>query len=224
MFFFFLGCPNPTRNPNPPHDTTSFDPHPDTPPGSVARDRDRVFDDVRHDPYQIKGKYREPTVCASCRCGLSITGAGRWGEAPAQAHKATCPACARTRDAICRRGSVTLSGAFFHAHRAEWCSLLKTRPNASAPSHPLNRIMNVAEGAPDATVITTCDVHSPRRIGEALKRAYDGHFGCTSERTSTRYASPGGASMQDTAADHGSAHGAFAGARRAHPRECSQAR
>ena len=36
--------------------------------------------------------------------------------------------------------------------------------------------MNVAETAAEA-VITTCDVHSARRIGEALKSAYDGELG-----------------------------------------------
>ena len=153
-------------------------PSPDTPPGNVARDRDRVFDDVRHDPYQIKGKYREPTVCATC-AAVFHRGRWSWGEAPAQAHKATCPACARIRDAM-PAGSVTLSGAFFHAHRDELVQLAQNTAERERSEHPLNRIMNVAE-APDATVITTCDVHSPRRIGEALKRAYDGdlemHFG-----------------------------------------------
>ena len=47
-----------------------------------------MFDDVRHDPYQAKGKYREPTACASCRCGLSTAGGGSWGEAPPEAHYA----------------------------------------------------------------------------------------------------------------------------------------
>ena len=35
--------------------------------------------------------------------------------------------------------------------------------------------MHVVE-APGQTVITTCDVHSARRIGEALASAYHGHL------------------------------------------------
>jgi hypothetical protein len=153
-------------------------PTPDTPPGSVTRDRDRIFDDLRQDPYHAKGKYREPTVCAGCGAILD-RGRWTWGEVPPQAHKATCPACARTRDQL-PAGIVTLSGAFFNAHRAELLQLARNTAERERSEHPLNRIMNVAE-TPDEAVITTCDVHSARRIGEALKRAYDGeldmHFG-----------------------------------------------
>jgi hypothetical protein len=146
-------------------------PTPDTPPGSVTRYRDRIFDDLRHDPYQAKGKYREPTVCAGCG---AIFENGRWksGEAPPHAHKATCPACARTRDQL-PAGFVTLSGEFFNAHRAELLQLAHNTAENERSQHPLHRIMNVAE-TPDEVVITTCDVHSARRIGEALERAYDG--------------------------------------------------
>jgi NMD protein affecting ribosome stability and mRNA decay len=146
-------------------------PTPDTPPGSVTRDRDRVFDDVRHDPYQAKGKYREPTVCSTCRA-VFHRGRWAWGEAPAQAHHAVCPACARIRDHL-PAGVVTLSGAFFNAHRVELLQLAHNTVERERSGHPLHRIMNVAETAAE-TVITTCDVHSARRIGEALRNAYDG--------------------------------------------------
>ena len=72
-------------------------PTPDTPPGSVTRYRDRIFDDLRHDPYQARGKYREPTVCSGCGA-IFERGRWKWGETPPRAHEATCPACARTRD------------------------------------------------------------------------------------------------------------------------------
>ena len=146
-------------------------PTPDTSPGGVARYRDRIFDDTRHDPYQAKGKYREPMMCA--RCGAIFErGRWRWGEAPAGAHRSTCPACARTRDEL-PAGFVTLSGEFFNAHRAELLQLARNTAELERSEHPMHRIMHVVETAAEA-VITTCDLHSARRIGEALESAYHG--------------------------------------------------
>jgi RecG-like helicase len=39
--------------------------------------------------------------------------------------------------------------------------------------HPLHRIMDIQE-TNDGFVVTTTDIHLPRRIGEALHRAYHG--------------------------------------------------
>ncbi len=66
---------------------------PRTPPGGVTRSRDRIFRALRHDPYQAKAKYREPTACASCGA-IFERGRWKWGETPAGAHEATCPASA----------------------------------------------------------------------------------------------------------------------------------
>ena len=106
------------------------------------------------------------------RSAARSSGRGRWtwGPAPPGAHKATCPACARTRDQL-PAGFVTLSGEFFNAHRAELLHLARNTAEHECSEHPLNRIMNVVE-MPAEAVITTCDVHSARRIGEALERAY----------------------------------------------------
>jgi hypothetical protein len=148
-------------------------PTPGSPPGSVTRYRDRIFDDLRHDPCQAKGKYKEPTVCASCGA-IFERGRWKWGEAPARAHPATCPACARIRDKL-PAGHVTLSGQFFNAHRSELLQLARNTAESEGAEHPLHRIMSVAE-TPDDTVIATCDIHSARRIGEDLKSAYDGEL------------------------------------------------
>jgi hypothetical protein len=40
--------------------------------------------------------------------------------------------------------------------------------------HPLNRIMAIEERTEDELVITTTDIHLPRRIGEAVQRAFHG--------------------------------------------------
>ena len=148
-------------------------PTPDSPPGSVTRYRDRIFDDLRHDPYQAKGKYREPTACPSCNA-IFEHGRWKWGEAPPGGHRAICPACARVRDKL-PAGLVTLSGEFFNAHRAELLQLARNTAESEGAEHPLHRIMSVDE-APDKAVIATCDVHSARRIGEALESAYDGEL------------------------------------------------
>ena len=144
---------------------------PDTPPGSMPRYRDRIFDDLRHDPYQAKGKYREPTVCGTC-AAVFEQGRWRWGDVPAGARRSTCPACARIRDEL-PAGYVNLSGTFFNDHRAELLHLARNAAEQERAEHPMHRIMQVVE-APAQTVITTTDVHSARRIGEALERAYDG--------------------------------------------------
>lgn len=144
---------------------------PSTPPGSVARYRDRIFDDHRHDPYQSRRKYKEPTVCGECGA-VYENARWSWGDARAHSHRETCPACARTRDKL-PAGWVTLSGEFFNAHRAELMQLARNAAERERSEHPLNRVMDITE-TPAEVVIATCDIHSPRRIGEALERAYHG--------------------------------------------------
>jgi hypothetical protein len=144
---------------------------PESLPTRAIRHHDRVFDDSRHDPYQAKGKYRAPTVCRACGA-IFENGRWRWGDMPPGARMSTCPACARTRDDL-PAGYINLSGAFFAAHRDELLRLVRHTAEQERAEHPLHRIMHVVE-APGQTVITTCDVHSARRIGEAIASAYKG--------------------------------------------------
>ena len=44
---------------------------------------------------------------------------------------------------------------------------------AEKGEHPLNRIMGIQESE-EGLVINTTDIHLPRRIGEAVKRAFHG--------------------------------------------------
>ena len=148
-------------------------PTPLTPHGSVIRYRDRTFDDKRHDPYQAKRKYHEPTVCRDCG-GVFHHGRWQWASVPLMAHLALCPACRRTRDKS-PAGFVTLTGRFFDAHREELMRLVRNEAEHERLEHPLNRIMQIDEGA-DRVKISTTDVHLPQRIGEALKHAYDGEL------------------------------------------------
>jgi hypothetical protein len=143
------------------------------PAGTPARYRDRIYDDTRHDPYQASGKYVEPTRCGTC--GL-VFHRGRWqrGEAPVKSHVTPCPACRRIHDKL-PAGVLTLAGDFVAAHRAELVHLVRNEAEREGADHPLHRIMALDEaGAP--VVVTTTDIHLPRRIGEALKHAYDGEL------------------------------------------------
>ena len=148
-------------------------PSPQTPPGGVTHYGARIFDDLRHDPYQARQKYAEPTVCADC--GV-VYHRGRWqrGESPADAKRAVCPACDRIRDRL-PAGFVTLEGPFFAAHRDEVLRLIEHEAERESDTHPLARIMEIAPET-ERTVVTTTDIHLPQRIGEALRSAYQGEL------------------------------------------------
>ena len=144
----------------------------------MTRYGDRIFDAKRHDPYQAAGKYTEPTRCATCGA-VFHRGRWQWAGAPQDSHMALCPACQRIRDKL-PAGELTLEGAFVHAHRAELVRLVRNEAEHEGKEHPVHRIMQLDEGA-DRVLVSTTDIHLPQRIGEALKRAYDGelqvHYG-----------------------------------------------
>ena len=148
-------------------------PTPDTPPGGVTRYRDRIFDDLRHDPYQARGKYKEPAVCSDCKAVLR-RGTWRWMSAAAGAVVARCPACQRVRDKL-PAGYVILEGEFPKKHRDELLRLVRNEGESERREHALHRIMDIEEH-PDRIVVSTTDIHSPRRIGHALERAYRGEL------------------------------------------------
>jgi hypothetical protein len=57
--------------------------------------------------------------------------------------------------------------------RAAILELVRHQEQAEKSEHPLNRIMSIKE-ASEVVVIETTDIHLPRRIGEAVKRAFHG--------------------------------------------------
>jgi len=146
--------------------------------GTTMRYRDRIFDAKRHDPYQEAGKYAEPAHCGACGA-LFHRGRWQWGQALPGGSTVTCPACRRIADKL-PAGFVTLEGAFVEAHRDELVHLARNEAERERGEHPMHRIMDVDAGAV-RVVVTTTDIHSPQRIGEALKSAYDGeldvHYG-----------------------------------------------
>jgi NMD protein affecting ribosome stability and mRNA decay len=144
--------------------------HSNIPPASRRR---RMISDRVHDTYEKRGKMREPTACPQCG---AVYRAGRWswGERPADAHAELCQACRRGNDKY-PAGFITLSGGFLRNHKAELLSLIRNCEQAEKADHPMNRIMAIEEQGGDI-VITTTDIHLPRRVGEALNSAYDGEL------------------------------------------------
>ena len=146
-------------------------PSPLTPQGHVARYRARSFDDTRHDPYQLRGKYAETTRCTQCGA-VYERGRWRWGVAPQGAHAGMCTACQRVRDKL-PAGLLNVEGPYVTKHGAELVGIARNEAEREASEHPMNRIMNIDEGEERIEIATT-DIHLPQRIGEALKHAHQG--------------------------------------------------
>jgi hypothetical protein len=72
-------------------------------------------------------------------------------------------------------GEIILAGAFFATHREEVLGLLRNEAEAETAEHPLHRIMGIEE-RPEEVVVTTTDIHLPRRIGHVLEHAYKGQL------------------------------------------------
>jgi NMD protein affecting ribosome stability and mRNA decay len=123
------------------------------------------------DPYQARQKPSEPTVCSKCGA-VYRHGRWQWGHPTENAQAARCPACRRIDDQL-PAGVVTLHGAFAREHKTEIMGVAHNEEMAEKGEHPLNRIMGIEESE-EGLVINTTDIHLPRRIGEAVKRAFHG--------------------------------------------------
>lgn len=124
------------------------------------------------DPYQLGMKLSEPTVCRECGA-VYHQGRWTWAARPDGSAEATCPACLRVAEKY-PAGTLMMSGGFVRTHREALQHLARAQEAAEKPEHPMNRIMSIAEVAPDLMAITTTDIHLPRRIVDAIKRAYRG--------------------------------------------------
>ncbi len=138
--------------------------------------RDRLIRERVHDPYKVRRKLPEPALCPECG---AIYQAGRWQWPkpklrPEGAHEVVCQACHRMRDQY-PAGELTLSGHFLEGHQTEILNLVRHVETLEKEEHALHRIMAI-EALTDRVVITTTDIHLPRRIGQALFNAYRGDF------------------------------------------------
>jgi hypothetical protein len=140
-----------------------------SPPG--FRRWGRSQDPHVNDAYKRRGKLPEATVCPQCGA-VFHNGRWQWVARTADAHQELCQACHRINDRF-PAGVTTLSGAFVGQHEAEILALARHQEELEKKEHALNRIMSIDKKA-NEIVISTTDIHLPRRIGEALKHAYHG--------------------------------------------------
>lgn len=138
------------------------------PPLIQGRFQERV-----HDPYKTRLKLHDPTACPDCG---ALYHRGRWTwpaiPVPADTERERCQACHRIHDKY-PAGWVRLSGDFVEPHRDELLHLLQHIEALEKAEHPLHRIMEIQEEDGEL-LITTTDIHLPRRIGEAIRHAYQG--------------------------------------------------
>jgi hypothetical protein len=64
-------------------------------------------------------------------------------------------------------------GPFVLAHTSEAIQVVRNVAKAEREDHPLHRIIDVSKEQ-HALVVTTTDIHLPRRIGHALESAWGG--------------------------------------------------
>jgi len=141
------------------------------PSGSDRSHGDRSYGDPRHDPYQAKGKYKEPAVCGGCGA-VFHDGRWAWATAPEGVAKAECPACHRIRDKQ-PAGYITLTGALVEGDREVLVRIARNVEKRENTEHPLNRIMGIEMDGGNV-LITTTDVHLAQRIGESVMHAQKG--------------------------------------------------
>ena len=139
----------------------------------AARGRDAIVPEAGADAYRLAKHFPLGTVCSACGAGYR-DGRWTWEAASEPAHTVACPACRRIQDGCCA-GELTVSGAFVAAHRRDIDSLLQAEAKLETDEHPLHRIANIHDEG-HALRITTTDVHLARRLGEALRSAFDGQL------------------------------------------------
>jgi len=134
----------------------------------------RLVREEIHDTYKLRGKLEEPTRCPQCG---AVYHSGRWSRTTApveNSREQLCSACHRINDNY-PAGKVSLSGSFVTHHKDELIALARNIEATETSEHPMNRIMNISE-APGLLVLTTTDVHLPRRIGHAIRSAWEGEL------------------------------------------------
>jgi NMD protein affecting ribosome stability and mRNA decay len=134
--------------------------------------KDRLIQELVHDPYMSKRKWSEPTVCSTCGA-VYHHGRWTWAEQPGGAKEELCPACHRIQDKV-PAGFLSVVGDFFAGHKQEILRLIHNLEEREKAQHPLKRIMEIEEQ--EGLTITFTDPHLARAVGEALHNAYQGEL------------------------------------------------
>jgi hypothetical protein len=135
---------------------------------------DRLLHERVHDPYKTRLKLPEPTRCSQCG---AVYQDGRWTWSkvePESANEELCQACHRINDKY-PAGELTMEGSFPAEHKKEILGLVHNIEEEERAEHPLHRIMEIRE-VDGSTLVTTTDIHLPRRIGQALHDAWEGEL------------------------------------------------
>ncbi|MBD3616321.1 MAG: ATPase [Gracilimonas sp.] len=112
-------------------------------------------------------------VCSNCGA-LYANGEWTWNALPNDHIKGVCPSCKRIEDHD-PAASVIIKGTYFAGHKDEINHLVKNISKSELSDHPLERLMDIKDGASE-TEFTTTGIHLARRIGYALQLAYDGEL------------------------------------------------
>ena len=144
-------------------------------PAAARRIAGHAQEDHILDPYQRQQKLADDTICPQCGA-VYQKGRWQWGTRPENGHEALCAACRRINDKF-PAGVVELRvrGPLGPQQKDEIIRLARHQEEAEKREHPLNRIITIDEDA-DGIVINTTDIHLPRRIGEAVERAFHGNL------------------------------------------------
>jgi hypothetical protein len=140
---------------------------------SSARRKDRLIKDKRKDVYIDQITLKEPAVCSKCNA-VYINGRWTWKTMDQVTTKTICPACRRINDNY-PAGYIEIKGNFFQMHSNDILNLINNTEQLEKNERPLERIISISEKE-NKTVITTTGIHIARRIGEALKRSYQGNY------------------------------------------------
>lgn len=136
--------------------------------------QDRLLQDGVHDPYFVKQRYRDPSVCEKCNV-VFRNGNFEWVKSiPPNASKMVCPACRRIEDKF-EGGVVSLEGGFLLQHKSDIMNIIANVEKAEQTSRPLERIISLTDSDGKVEILTTYE-HIARRIGEAIHKAYKGEL------------------------------------------------
>jgi hypothetical protein len=125
------------------------------------------------DPYRLTEKPPGGTICQGCGA-IVVDGRWTWSAPSKGTVSTTCPACRRIQDDY-PAGYIELQGQFFAENRKEIMNLVKNVAEAEKSEHPLERVIAIRKDG-GATLVTTTGVHIARRLGDSIKRSYQGEL------------------------------------------------